>query len=129
VEEGDVALSDLVSLELFGEEAENLRLAGQENNSARLPVEAVDRMNPEPGIMVDRVPEGRVCLDPRVKKGTEISSSLLLNVQPGGLLHHKPALVRAKDRNGERICCHRKKEGGSEYLRMLLISFQPTISH
>ena len=120
MEEGDVALSDLVALELFGEEAENLRLAGQENNSARLPVEAVDRMNPEPGIMVDRAPEGRICLDPRVKKGTEIPSLFVLDAQARGLLHNKPALVRAKNRNGERICCHRKKVGESEYLTLTL---------
>jgi len=64
MEEGDVALPDLVVLELLGEEAEDLGLAGQEDNPARLPVEAVDWMNPELGITVDPVPEVRIRLDP-----------------------------------------------------------------
>lgn len=129
MEERDVALPDLVVLELLGEVAEGLWPAGQEDNPARLPIEAVDRINPELGIIVDPVPEVRIRLDPRLKDGTEVPSPLLLDAQPGGLFHHEPALVRAKDQNGERICCHREKEGQSENLRLLLFSFQPTISY
>ena len=94
MEEGNITLPGLVVLELFGEVAEGLGPAGQEDDSARLPVEAVDGMNPEPGITVDSVPEVRVNLDPGLKDGAEIPFLLLLDAQPGGLLHHEPALAR-----------------------------------
>ena len=110
MEEGDIALPDLVVFELLGEVAEGLAPAGQEHDPARLPVEAVNRMNPEPGIIVDLVPEVRVDLDPGLKNGAEIPSPLLLDAQPGGLLHHEPALTRGEDGNGERVRCHREKE-------------------
>jgi hypothetical protein len=63
MEESDVALPDLVLFELFSEVAEGLGPAGQEDDPARFPVEAVDRMNPEPGITVDHVAEVRVRLN------------------------------------------------------------------
>jgi hypothetical protein len=56
VEEGDIALPDLVLFELHGEVAEDSGLAGQEDNPARLPVKTVDGKNPEPGITVEFVP-------------------------------------------------------------------------
>ena len=123
MEEGDITLPDLVVFELFGEVAEGLGPAGQEDDPARLPVEAVDGMNPEPGITVDPVPEVRVSLDPGLKDGTEIPFPLLLDAQPGGLLHHEPALVRAEDRNGKRVCCHREKERQSGNLRICCFLF------
>ena len=97
MEEGDIALPDLVVFELHGEVAEGPGPAGQEDNPARLPVKAVDGKNPEPGITVDLVPEVRVGIDPRLKDGTEIPSRLPLDTQPGGLLHHKPAPARRED--------------------------------
>jgi len=97
VEEGDIALPDLVVFELHGEVAEDPGPAGQEDNPARLPVKAVDGKNPEPGITVDLVPEVRVGIDPRLKEGTEVLPLLLLDAQPGGLLHHEPAPARRED--------------------------------
>ena len=97
MEEGDIALPDLVVFELPGEVAEGLGPAGQEDDPACLPVEAVDGKNPEPGITVDFVPEVQVGLDPGLKDGTEIPSPLLLDAQPGGLLHHEPALAPRED--------------------------------
>jgi len=91
VEEGDIALPDLVMFELHGEVAEGRRVAGQEDNAARLPVKAVDGKNPEPGITVDLLPEVRVGMDPRLKDGTEVLPLRLLDAQPGGLLNHEPA--------------------------------------
>ena len=67
MEEGHITLPGLVVLELFGEIGEGLAPAGHEHDPARLPVEAVDRMNAEPGITVDSVPEARVNLDPGLK--------------------------------------------------------------
>jgi hypothetical protein len=104
VEEGDIVLPDLVLFELPGEVAEGLETAGQKDDPTRLPVEAVDRMNPEPGIRVNLVPEVRVSLDPRLKNGTEVQPRLLLNTQAGGLFHHEPAPACREDWNGERIC-------------------------
>ncbi len=95
MEEGDIALQDLVLLELPGKVAEDLRLARQEDYPARFPVKAMDWMNPEPGITADPAPEVRISFDQPLKDGTETLSSLLLNAQPGGLLDHEPALVRA----------------------------------
>ncbi len=97
MEEGDIALPDFVVFELHGEVAEGPGPAGQEDNPARLPVKAVDGMNPEPGITVDLVPEVRVGIDPRLKEGTEVLPLLLLDAQPGGLLHHEPAPARRED--------------------------------
>ena len=97
VEEGDIALPDLVVFELPGEVAESPGPAGQEDDPARLPVEAVDGKNPEPGITVDLVPEVRISPDPGLKDGTEIPSPLPLDAQPGGLLHHEPAPARRED--------------------------------
>ena len=97
MEEGDISLPDLVVFELHGEVAEDPGQAGQEDNSARLPVKAVDGKNPEPGITVDLVPEVRVGIDPRLKEGTEVLPLLLLDAQPGGLLHHEPAPARRED--------------------------------
>ena len=91
VEEGHIALSYLVMLELPGEIPEGSGLAGQEDDAARLPVEAVDGKNPEPGITVDLLPEVRVSIDPRLKEGTEVLPLPLLDAQPGGLLHYEPA--------------------------------------
>ena len=97
VEEGDIALPDLVVFELHGEVAEGRGPAGQEDNAARLPVKAVDGKNPELGITVDLVPEVRVGIDPRLKDGTEVLPLLLLDAQPGGLLDHEPAPARRED--------------------------------
>ena len=97
MEEGDIALPDLVVFELYGEVAEGRGPAGQEDNAARLPVKAVDGKNPEPGITVDLVPEVRVGIDPRLKEGTEVLPLLLLDAQPGGLLHHEPAMACRED--------------------------------
>jgi len=97
MEEGDIALPDLAVFELHGEVAESPGPAGQEDNPARLPVKAVDGKNPEPGITVDLVPEIRVGIDPRLKEGTEVLPLLLLDAQPGGLLHHEPAPARRED--------------------------------
>ena len=57
MEECHIALPDPAALELLGEVTENLRPAGQEDNPARLPVETVHGMNPEPGITVDPFPQ------------------------------------------------------------------------
>jgi hypothetical protein len=100
VEKGDITLPGLAVLELFGEVAEGLGPAGQEDDPARLPVEAVDGMNSETGITVDSVPEVRVNPDPGLKNGTEIPFPLLLDAQPGGLLHDEPAPASREDRNG-----------------------------
>jgi hypothetical protein len=97
VEESDVALPDLVVLELFGKVAESLEPAGQEDDPACLPVEAVNWMNPEMGIIVDRGPEVRILLNLQLKGGTETPASFFLDTQSGGFLHHKPSLVRAQD--------------------------------
>jgi hypothetical protein len=72
VEEGDIVLPDLVLFELPGEVAEGFEAAGHEDDPARLPVEAVDGMNPKPGLTVNLVPEVRVSLDPGLKNGTEV---------------------------------------------------------
>jgi len=79
MEEGDIALPDLVLFELPGKVAEGLWPTGHEDDPARLPVEAVDGMNPEPGFTVNPVPEVRVSFDPGLKNGTEAQSPLLLN--------------------------------------------------
>jgi len=97
VEEGDIALPDLVVFELHGEVAEGRGLAGQEDNTARLPIKAVDGMNTKPGITVDLAPEVRVDIDPRLKDGTKALPLLLLDAQPGGLLNHEPAPARRED--------------------------------
>jgi len=97
VEEGDIALPDLVVFELPGQVAEGLGSAGQKDDPARLPVQAVDRMNAEPGIIIDFVPEVQVSLDPGPKDGTEIRSRLLLDAQPGGFFYHEPAPARRED--------------------------------
>ena len=110
MEEGNITFPDLVAFELPGEIAEGLGPAGNEENPARLPVEAVDGVNSKPGITVDPLPEVRVSLDPGLKDGTEIPSLFLLNAQPGGFLHHEPTLARRQNRNGKRVRCHRKKE-------------------
>jgi hypothetical protein len=110
VEEGDITLQDLVVFELLGEVAEGSRPAGKEDDPARLPVEAVDWLNPEPGITVDLVLEVRVSHDTGLKDGTKIPSPPLLHAQAGGLLDHKPALARRKDRNGKRVRCHHQME-------------------
>ncbi len=128
MEESDIVFPGLVVFKLLREVAEGLGPAGQEDDSARLPVEAVDGMNPEPGIIVDLVQEARICLDPGPKGGTEIPSPLLLDAQPGGLLHHEPARARCQDRNGKWVHGHHKKEGQSGNLRRLPSSFQPPIS-
>ncbi len=94
VEESNITLQDLVLLELLGEAAEGLRLARQEDNPARLPVEAMDWMNPEPGIAADPVPEVLISFDQPLKDGTETLSPLLLDAQPRGLLDYEPALIR-----------------------------------
>ena len=111
-------LPGVVVLELFGEVAEGLGPACQEDDAARLPVEAVDGMNPEPGITVDPVPEVRVNLDSGLKNGAEIPSPLLLNAQPRGFLHHEPALTDRENRNGKNVHGHREKESGSGNLKM-----------
>ena len=120
-------LPGVVVFELFGEVAEDLGPAGQKDDAARLPVEAVDRMNPEPGITVDSVPEVRVNLDPGLKNGAEIPLPLLLDAQPGGLLHHEPALARREDRNGKSVHGHREKKSQSGNLEILFFSFQAPI--
>ena len=122
MEEGDITLPSLVVLELFGEVAEGLGPAGQEDDPARFPVEAVDGMNPELRITVDSVPEVRVNLDPGLKYGAEIPFPLLLDAQPGGLLHDEPALVRREDRDGKSVHCHREKQSQSWNLRILFFS-------
>ena len=127
MKEGDITLPDLVVLELIGEVAKGLGPAGHEDDSARLPVEAVDGMNPEPGITVDSVPEVRVSLDPGLKYGAEIPFPLLLDAQPGGLLHHEPALTRREDRNGKSVHCHREKGSQSGNLGILFFSSQVPI--
>ena len=115
-------LPGVVVFELFGEVAKGLGPAGQEDDAACLPVEAVDGMNPEPGITVDSVPEVRVNLNPGLKNGAEIPFPLLLDAQPGGLLHHEPALTGREDRNGKSVHCHREKENQSGNLKMLFFS-------
>jgi hypothetical protein len=127
VEEGDITLPGHVVLELFGEVAEGLGPAGQEDDPARLPVEAVDRMNSEPRITVDSIAEVRGTLDPGLKNGAEIPFPLPLDAQPGGFLHHEPALVRREDRNGKSIHCHREKESQSGNSRIFFFSFQAPI--
>jgi len=97
VEEGDIALPDLVVFELHGEVTEGPGPAGEEDNPARPSVKAVDGKNPEPGITVDLVPEVRVGIDPRLKVGTEVLLLLLLDAQPGGLLHDEPAPADRED--------------------------------
>lgn len=67
MEEGDITLPGLMVLELFGEVGEGLGPAGHEHDPARLPIEAVDGMNPEQGLTADSVPEVRVHLDPGLK--------------------------------------------------------------
>ena len=79
MEESDIALPDLVVFELHGEVAEGRGLASQEDNTARLPIKAVDGMNTKPGITVDLAPEVRVGIDPRLKDGTEVLPLLLLD--------------------------------------------------
>ena len=127
MEEGDITLPGLVVLELFGEVAEGLGPAGQEDDPARFPVEAVDGMNPELGITVDSGPEVRVDLDPGLKNGAEIPFLHLLDAQPEGLLHHEPALARREDRDGKSVHCHREKGSQSGNLRILFFSFQAPI--
>ena len=97
MEEGDIALPDLVVLELHGEVAEDPGLAGEEDNSARPSIEAVDGKNPEPGITVNLVSDVCVSIDPRLKVGTEVLPMLLLDAQPGGLLHDEPAPADRED--------------------------------
>jgi hypothetical protein len=97
VEEGDIALPDLVVFELDGEVAEGRWPAGQKDNPTRLPVKAMDGKNPEPGITVDLLPEVRVGVDPRLKDGTEVLPLLFLDAQPRGLLNHEPAPARRED--------------------------------
>jgi len=97
VEEGDIALPDLVVFELLGEVGEGRWPAGQEDNAARLPVKAVDGKNPKPGITVDLLPEVRVGIDPRLKDGTEVLPLLFLDAQPGGLLNDEPTPARRED--------------------------------
>ena len=84
MEEGHIALSDLTVFELFGEIGEGLGPAGQEDDPASLPVEAVDGVNPEPGIIVDLLQEIRVGLDLGPEEGTEILFPVLLDAQAGG---------------------------------------------
>jgi hypothetical protein len=97
MEKGNIALPDLVVFELHGEVPEDPGPAGQKDNPARLPVEAVDGKNPEPGIAVNLVPEVRVGIDPKLKEGTEVLPLPLLDAQPGGLLHYEPAPARRED--------------------------------
>jgi hypothetical protein len=97
VEEGDIALPDLVVFELHGEVGEGRGSAGQEDNPARLPVKAVDGKNPERGITVDLVPEVRIGIDPRLKDGTEVMPPLILDAQPRGFLNNEPAQARRQD--------------------------------
>ena len=106
VEEGDITLPGPVLFELSGEVAEGFWPAGQDDDPARLPVEAVDGMNSEPGITVDFFPEVRVIPDPGLKKGAEVLFTPLLDAQPGWLLHDEPTATRREDRNGNRVCCH-----------------------
>ncbi len=109
MKEGDITLLNLAVLELSGEVTEGIQPAGKEDDPARLPVETVYGMNPELGIAVDSVPEVRVSLDPGLENGAEIPFPVPLDAQPGGLLHHQPALARGEDRNGISGCCHRRK--------------------
>ena len=94
MEESDISLPDSVVLELRGEVAEGPGLAGQKDDPLVSPVKAVDRKNPESGITLDLLPEVRVGVDPRQKEGTEVLPLLLLDAQPGGLLHYEPAPAR-----------------------------------
>ncbi len=109
MKEGDISLPGLVMLELSAVVAESLRLAGKEDDPARLPVETVDGMNPETGITVDSIPEVWVSLDPGLENGAEIPFPVPLDAEPGGLLQHQPALADGEDRNGISVCCHRRK--------------------
>ena len=111
MEEGDIVFPDIAAFELPGEVAEGLGPAGKEDEPARLPVEAVDRMNLEPGVTTYPVPEVRVNLQPGLKDGTETLSMLHLDAQATGLLYYEPALARRENRNGERVRCHCEKEG------------------
>ena len=97
MEEGDIALPDLVAFELRGEVAEGPGPAGEEDYAARLPIKPVDGNNPEPGITIDLVTEVRVGIDPGLKEGTEVLPLLFLDAQPGGLLNDEPALARRED--------------------------------
>ena len=97
MEEGDIALPDLVVFELHGEVAEGPGPAGEEDDPTRLPVKTVDGKNPEPSIAIDLVLEVRVAIDPRLNEGTEVLPLPLLDAQPGGLLHYEPAPARRED--------------------------------
>jgi hypothetical protein len=110
MKEGNVALPDIAAFELPGEVTEGLGPAGKEDDSARLPVEAVDRMSPESWIAVDLVPEVRVNLQPGLKDSRETPSMLRFDAQTGGFLYNEPARARSKNRNRERVQCHVQKE-------------------
>ena len=97
VEKSDIALPDLVLFELLSKVAEGPGPASQKDNAARLPVKAVHRKNPEPGITLDLLPKIRVGIDPRLEDGTEVLPLLFLDAQPGGLLSHEPTPARRED--------------------------------
>ena len=106
MEECDVTLPDLVALELPCEVAEGLGPAGQEDDSARFPVETMDGVNPEPRDKSDLVAEARVSLDPGPEDGTETHPPRLLNTEARRFFHRKPSLARGEDRNGEGVHRH-----------------------
>jgi hypothetical protein len=110
MKEGDITFPDIAAFELPGEVTEGLGSAGKEDDSACLPVEAVDRMNAESWIAVDLAPEVEVSLQPGLKDSRETPSMLRLDAQTGGFLHNDPARARSKNRNRERVQCHVQKE-------------------
>ena len=102
--------SDIAAFELACEVTEGLGPAGKEDDSTRLPVEAVDRMNAESWIAVDLTPEVGVSLQPGLKDSRETLSMLRLDAQAGGFLHNEPARARSNNRNREGVHCHCEKE-------------------
>ena len=109
MEESDIAFPDFVVLKLPGKVGEDLSSAGQEDHPARLAVEAVDRMKPDPVIAADPVPEVRIGHDSELKEVAEIPVPLSLDAQAGRFLHHEPARVRREDGSGIIVCCYHTK--------------------
>jgi hypothetical protein len=106
MEECDIALPDRVALKLCSEVAEDRRPACQEDHSARLPVEAMDGKDSEPGIVFHFFFQFRIGLDPGLQDRTEVRLPVRLNAQARRLLHNEPPRSRRMDDDGKRICCH-----------------------
>jgi hypothetical protein len=99
VNESDIPLPNAAALEPAGEMGEDFGPAGQKNDPACLPVEPVDRMNPELRIAPGASQEIGIGPDPGMEKRAEVASCLLLDAYAGGLLHHEPTPARIDDQD------------------------------